>query len=163
MSVKHRFAELKDDHQALRTMQQELNENDDRFRSKQNTLTQLKNKVQNLEGDVQNFAEKEKIQKKMKLCKKRMRWAQVKAIFFIAVIFTIYLSLVKTQFLLTIFSRLTRASGIFIRPSRRVTKSKTNFGLQRRSCSLLRNGSRRKKASEVGSKLRSIGRNLLPR
>ena len=87
MSVKHRFAELKDDHQALRTMQQELNENDDRFRSKQNTLTQLKNKVQNLEGDVQNFAEKEKIQKKMKLCKKRMRWAQVKAIFFIDVLF----------------------------------------------------------------------------
>ena len=68
-------------------MQQELNENDDRFRSKQNTLTQLKNKVQNLEGDVQNFAEKENIQKKMKLCKKRMRWAQVKAIFFIDVLF----------------------------------------------------------------------------
>ena len=62
-------------------MQQELNENDDRFRSKANTLTQLKNKVQNLEGDVQNFAEKEKIQKKMKLCKKRMRWAQVRRYF----------------------------------------------------------------------------------
>ena len=73
--------QLRSDHESLKSIQQDLKNKEERFKAKQHVLLQHQGRVQTMEGDVENFEQKEKIQKDIELLKKRKYWAQVKEAF----------------------------------------------------------------------------------
>ena len=69
---------LKADHEALMSMQGDIEDREERFRGKTNKLTQIRNQVSTMEGDVKNFEKKEKIERTIALLKTREAWANVR-------------------------------------------------------------------------------------